>query len=159
MIEADTPIAIERYGFVADTGGAGRWRGGLALERHLRFKSRHAALQIRSDRREHLAYGLAGGGPGAPADVTIRRVGGNEERHPPKFLTTVRRGDLLKLRLSGAGGHGDPYARDPEAILDDVLEQKVTAAHARDAYGVVITGTPPRIDAAATAKLRGGKGT
>jgi N-methylhydantoinase B len=154
MIEADTPIAIERYGFVPDTGGAGRWRGGLAIERHLRFKSKRATLQIRSDRREHLAYGLDGGGPGAAADVTIRRVDGGEEHHPPKFLTTVHCGDLLKLRLSGAGGHGNPLERDPAAVLDDLLEQKITAAHAREVYGVVIAGEPPQVDQAATAALR-----
>ena len=154
MIEADTPIAIERYGFVPDTGGAGRWRGGLAIERHLRFKSKRATLQIRSDRREHLAYGLDGGGPGAAADVTIRRVDGGEEHHPPKFLTTVHCGDLLKLRLSGAGGHGNPLDRDPALVLDDLLEQKITAAHAREAYGVVIAGAPPQVDQAATATLR-----
>jgi N-methylhydantoinase B len=111
-------------------------------------------LQIRSDRREHLAYGLEGGGPGAPAYVTIRRIDGRDEQHPPKFLTTVVRGDLLKLRLSGAGGHGNPFERDPAAVLDDLLEQKITVAHACDAYGVVISGTPPQVDQAATAALR-----
>ncbi len=59
-----------------------------------------------------------------------------------------------RVRLSGAGGHGDPFEREPEAVLEDVLEQKVTIAHAREAYGVVIAGTPPRVDGAATAKLR-----
>lgn len=154
MIEADLPIVIERYGFVPDTGGAGRWRGGLALERHLRFTSKHAMLQIRSDRREHLPYGLNGGGPGAGSNVSIRRADGTEERNPAKFLTTVARGDVLKVRLAGAGGHGAPFERDPEAVLEDVLEEKVTIAHARDAYGVVIAGSPLQVDAAATAALR-----
>ena len=64
LVEADLPIAVERYGFAPDTGGPGRWRGGLALERHLRFKQDGGTLQIRSDRRDHPAYGLAGGGAG-----------------------------------------------------------------------------------------------
>lgn len=154
MVEADLPIAIERYGLVPDTGGAGRWRGGLAVERHLRFKSKRATLQIRSDRREHLPYGLDGGAPGAASNVTIKRADGREEQHPPKFLTTVEEGDVLKVRLAGAGGHGAPYDRDPAAVLEDVLEQKVSVTHAREAYGVAIVGKPPKVDPAATASLR-----
>lgn len=154
MIEADLPIAVERYGFVPDTGGAGRYRGGLALERHLRFKTDDAVLQIRSDRRDHRTYGLMGGGPGAATDVTIRRADGTLERFPAKFLTRVGKGDLFGVRLAGGGGHGDPFDRDPQAVLDDVVEEKVSVAEARAAYGVVIAGAPPSVDAAATAALR-----
>jgi N-methylhydantoinase B len=154
MIEADQPIAVEHYGFVPDTGGAGRYRGGLAIERHLRFKADNAVLQIRSDRRDHRTYGLVGGGPGAPSDVTIRRANGKTEQHPAKFLTTVNKGDLFRVRLAGGGGHGDPLDREPEAVCRDVLEQKMTLPHAREAYGVVIAGAPPKVDSAATTALR-----
>ena len=58
------------------------------------------------------------------------------------------------MRLSGGGGHGNPFARDPAAVLNDVIEQKVSLAHARDAYGVVIGGSPLQIDRLATQKLR-----
>jgi N-methylhydantoinase B len=158
MIEADQPLAVERYGFVADSGGAGRFRGGLALERHLRFKADDAVLQIRSDRREHRTYGLAGGGAGAASDVRIERADGAVEPFPAKFLTRVNRGDVLRVRMAGGGGHGDPFARDPALVLADVLEDKVTAAHAREAYGVVIAGDPPSVDEAATAALRARRG-
>ncbi len=154
MIEADQPIAVEHYGFVPDTGGAGRYRGGLAIERHLRFKADNAVLQIRSDRRDHRTYGLAGGGPGAPSDVTIHRANGKTEQHPAKFLTTVSKGDLFRVRLAGGGGHGDPLDREAEAVRHDVIEQKMTLPHARGAYGVVIAGSPPQVDAAATDALR-----
>jgi N-methylhydantoinase B len=154
LIEADQPLAVERYAFVPDTGGPGRFRGGLAIERHLRFKASRATLQIRSDRRDHPPYGLQGGLCGAPSDVRIVRADGRDEAYSPKFLTTVDAGDLLKLRLSGGGGHGHPLERDPSAVLADVVEQKVSIAHARDAYGVVIVGTPPAVDEAATKALR-----
>ena len=154
MIEADQPIVVERYAMVPDSGGAGRYRGGLALERHLRFRSNNATLQIRSDRRDHPPYGLAGGSCGAASDVTITRANGVEEACPAKFLTTVNRGDVLRVRLAGGGGHGDPRLRDPDAVLEDVLEGKMTAAHARAAYGVVVSGEPPAIDARQTAALR-----
>ena len=154
MIEADQPIAVERYAFAPETGGAGRYRGGLAIERHLRFRANNATLQIRSDRRDHPPYGLQGGHCGAPSGVRIRRADGREEACPAKFLTTVNDGDVLQVRLAGGGGHGNPLERDPAAVLADVLEEKLSVEHAREAYGVVITGSPPAIDVAATVKLR-----
>jgi N-methylhydantoinase B len=157
MIEADQPLAVERYALVRDTGGAGRFRGGLALERHLRFRANNATLQIRSDRRDHPPYGLQGGLPGAPSDVSIRRADGREEPWPAKFLTTVHDGDVLRIRLAGGGGHGNPFEWSPTLVLDDVLEDKMSIEHARDAYGVVIRGGlgfPQEVDTAATASLR-----
>jgi N-methylhydantoinase B len=154
MIEADLPIAIERYALVPDTGGPGKYRGGLALERHLRFKANRATLQIRSDRRDHPPYGLQGGKPGAPSMVGVRRQDGREEAFPSKFLTTVDKGDLFYVRLAGAGGWGEPIDRDPSAVLSDVLEEKISIQHARDAYGVVVAGVPPTVDHAETAQLR-----
>jgi len=157
MIEADQPIVVERYALVRDSGGAGRFRGGLALERHLRFRANNATLQIRSDRRDHPPYGLQGGLPGAPSDVSIRRADGHEEPWPAKFLTTVHDGDVLRIRLAGGGGHGNPFDRSPLLVLDDVLEDKMSIEHARNAYGVVIgggLGTPLEVDTVGTAGLR-----
>jgi N-methylhydantoinase B len=145
LIEADQPLAVERYAFAPDTGGAGRYRGGLAIERHLRFRADHATLQIRSDRRDHPPYGLQGGLSGAPSSVSILRADGREEACRAKFLTTVNAGDILKVRLAGGGGHGDPHARDPAAVLEDVLEEKLSPEQARELYGVVIAGDPPTV--------------
>jgi N-methylhydantoinase B len=154
LVEADQPLAVERYALVPDSGGPGRYRGGLAIERHLRFKANNATLQIRSDRRDHPPYGLQGGGTGGASNVRIVRADGRDEPCPAKFLTHVNEGDLLVVRLAGGGGHGDPLARDPAAVLADVMEQKISLAHAHDAYGVVIAGTPPAVDVAATQARR-----
>jgi N-methylhydantoinase B len=161
MVEADVPIAVERYALVPDTGGPGKYRGGLAVERHLRFRADGATLQIRSDRRDHPPYGLDGGRPGRGSDVSIRRADGSVEQRPAKFLTTVNTGDVFRVRLAGAGGHGDPFERDPEAVLRDLHDGKMTPAHARDAYGVVLDAAGLAVDAAATAtaRLRASKGT
>lgn len=156
MIEADQPITVERYALVADTGGPGRFRGGLALERHLRFRTDHGTLQIRSDRRDHPPYGLQGGLAGAPSQVSITRASGQDEACPAKFLTTVHTGDVLKVRLAGGGGHGDPFLRESAAVLADVREEKVTIGHARERYGVVIHVDTLEVDEAATAALRSG---
>ena len=154
MIEADQPIVVERYAMVADSGGAGHFRGGLALERHLRFTSDRGTLQIRSDRRDHPPYGLQSGLAGGPSNVDIVRANGMVEACPAKFLTTVDRGDLLRVRLAGGGGHGDPLTRDADAVLRDVIEEKMTTLHARAAYGVVVAGSPLAVDVTETARLR-----
>ena len=154
LLETEQPLVVERYAFVPDSGGAGRWRGGLAMDRHLRFTADEAIFQVRSDRRDVPPYGLAGGAPGAPSDVTIRRGDGTEEQHPAKFLTNVRKGDLLRIRLAGAGGYGKVAEREPERVLEDVLDGKVSIAGAERDYGVVIAGNPPAIDPAATAERR-----
>lgn len=154
MIEADQPIAVECYAMVPDSGGPGRFRGGLALERHLRFKSNNATLQIRSDRRDFPPYGLEGGKSGAPSNVEIMRSNGVEEACRAKFLTTVNHGDLLRVRLAGGGGHGNPFLRDMVAVLEDVIEEKMSIDHAKAAYGVVISTNPFAVDEAATALLR-----
>ncbi len=65
-----------------------------------------------------------------------------------------QRGRVLKVRLSGGGGHGNPLERDPAAVLADVVEQKLSIAHAGATYAVVIAGTPIAIDEVATEALR-----
>ena len=154
IIEAEQPIAVERYGFVPDSGGPGEFRGGLALERHLRFSAEEAVLQVRADRHDFAPYALAGGRPGAHAGHRLIRADGTEERFPSKFLTTVRKGDMLAMRLASGGGFGDPLDRDPARVLQDVLERKVTIAHAAEGYGVVIAGQPPRVLDTQTRELR-----
>jgi N-methylhydantoinase B len=76
---------------------------------------------------------------------------------------TLFRGDLFRHHLAGAGGHGPALGRDPEAVLADVVLEKVTVRHALEAYGVVIVDSrPPRVDREATrrerAARRGGDG-
>ena len=154
LVESEQPLLVERYGFIADTGGAGAWRGGLALERHLRFLEREGTIQVRSDRRDIPPYGLDGGATGSPSDVRIRRADGTVERQPSKFLTQLRAGDVIEITLAGGGGYGDPLTRAPERVLADLTEEKITQAHAAEHYGVVIAGSPPEVDANATARLR-----
>jgi N-methylhydantoinase B len=157
LLESEQPLLVERYGFVADSEGAGAWRGGLALERHLRFLEREGTIQIRSDRREIAPYGLEGGAPGSPSDVRIHHPNGHIEQKPAKFLTRLRMDDVLEVRLASGGGYGDPFKREPARVLADVVEEKVSIARAAAAYGVVIAGDPPAVDVEATRRLRAGR--
>ena len=150
VAESEFPIVVERYGLVPDTGGAGRHRGGLAIERVWRCLTPGTSLIVRSDRADRPPYGLAGGGTGATSSNVLLRPDGTEEPLPAMFSITIEAGDVYVHRTAGGGGWGDPCERDPDAVAVDVANEKVSVAAARERYGVVIRpdGTA---DAAATA--------
>jgi N-methylhydantoinase B len=154
VIESEYPVTIERYGYVPDSGGPGRFRGGLALEREYRFLNEEGVLQLRTDRRRHLPYGLAGGRPGTPSRNVLRPGGEAPRDLPAKCTLTVRRGDVFRHVLGGAGGWGDPFSRDPERERQDVLEEKITPAYAAREYGVAIDPATGAVLAEETARLR-----
>ena len=136
---------MERYGLVPDSGGAGRHRGGLAYVREYTVLAERATLTIRTDRRDHPPYGLDGGEPGAPSANVI--VSNGEERELPTMpmeASLLERGDGFTHVSAGGGGFGDPFERDPAAVLEDVLDEKVSFAAARERYGVVIADGPRR---------------
>jgi N-methylhydantoinase B len=157
MIEAEYPIRIEQYGLVADSGGPGRFRGGLSLMRSYRILAEEADLNVRSDKRKHPPHGLCGGGTGAPSMNRVYRSDGTSEVLPVLLTRTVTlcKGDLFHHVMAGGGGYGDPLERNPEFVLNDVVEERVTRAHAAAAYGVVIAdGQGACVNQTATAALR-----
>lgn len=153
VAESEYPIVVERYGFVPDSGGAGLHRGGLAVERVWRCLTPATSLIVRSDRAVHPPYGLAGGSPGATSSNVLVRPGGGEEVLPPMFSTEIETGDVYGHRTAGGGGWGDPLDRDPAAVADDLANEKVSLAAARELYGVAVTDDGA-VDEAATTALR-----
>ena len=158
MIESDYPIRIERYGFVPDTGGAGKYRGGLSLVREYRMLADDIYFGVRSDKSLHPPHGLFGGGTGSPAENLIRT--GKEERVlPPMPMTPInlRKGDVYRHIMAGGGGFGNPFERDPERVRKDVIDGKVTRKHAREAYGVALSDAAAAVvDLEETELLRAG---
>ena len=159
MIESEYPIRINEYGMLADTGGAGRYRGGLSLVREYEVLSDEAILNVRSDKRTHPPHGLFGGKPGSPSWNYVNP--GRSDRILPVLMTEVeklKKGDVYRHEMAGGGGYGDPLERDPEGVLLDVVEEKVTPAHAERAYGVVLArsgdGGAWGVDHRATGRLR-----
>jgi N-methylhydantoinase B len=134
VAESEFPIRIERYGLVPDSGGAGRHRGGLAVERVWRCLTPETSLIVRSDRAAHAPYGLLGGMPGALSS-NVLQSNGSETVLPSMFSTTIGEGDLYVHRTAGGGGWGDPRERDPALVRDDVLDGKVTPEKAEELYG------------------------
>ena len=153
VLERQHPVRIEEYALVPDSGGAGRFRGGLGLARSYRLLADEAVLQLRADRLRFPPYGLNGGAPGGPSANWLGE-GDQKRTIPGKITMTMQRCELLTHHQAGGGGHGDPFTRDPEAVARDVWNGKVTAAAARTQYGVAVDPHSGRVDAAATAGLR-----
>ncbi len=135
--ECEYPVRIDRYGLVCDSGGAGRYRGGMAIEREWTLLSGEAHLAIRSDRRDHLPYGLYGGGPATGSNNVLYFKDGSRVL-PTMISTTMSAGERIYHRQAGGGGWGDPMERDPAVVARDVKNGKVSVKQARDQYGVVL---------------------
>src|SRR5687767_1077075 len=153
MVENQAPIRVERYELVPDSGGAGQWRGGMSVLRQLRFLGERATLQLRSDRRRHSPYGLMGGRDGAVSN-NLLDDGKSWSQLPTKFTRPLAKGQAVRHTTAAAGGYGDPLRRDPDLVLADVIDGKVTPEGAERDYGVVVRRAPWRIDTAATTALR-----
>jgi N-methylhydantoinase B len=153
-IELKCPVLVESRALRQDSGGAGRYRGGLGVATRVRnLVEGHWNLGS-TRRRQCPPWGLWGGAPGAtganllrlPDDADFRPV--DVHRHwVPANATAVVQG-------AGGGGWGDPLDRDPERVRADVLEEYVSLDAARAQYGVVLDPTTLAVDAAATAALR-----
>ena len=153
VLEAHHPIRVDEYGFVPDSCGAGRFRGGLGLRRRYTLLNDEATLQLRSDRIAYRPYGLAGGGP-ARGTRNVLNPDGEAREMPAKFATTLRRGDVILHEQPGGGGHGNPFERDPERVAADVRDEKISLDYARREHGVVIDPVTLTVDAAATRAVR-----
>src|SRR5712691_6491994 len=152
--EANHPVVVERFGFIPDSAGAGRFRGGCGIRRDMRFLADDGKFTNLSDRHKFKPYGLFGGQPGALGRTLVNPGQPNEREVPSKASTTFEYGDVISFQQPGAGGYGDPAQRDPAVVLCDVLEGYVSLQAAQDRYGVVIReGT---VDAEETARLREG---
>ncbi len=155
LIEAELPLEVVQYGLVQDSGGPGRFRGGLAFTRAFRLLAKEAIYTVRSDRRIHPPYGIAGGGPGSPS-MNLFYSGGETRILPPMPMAglTIRRGETFHHDGAGGGGYGDPFTRDPALVLEDVLDEKLSLVAARRDYGVAIDPLSLSINHAETAHLR-----
>jgi len=150
LIEARYPLRIEEYGLVADSGGAGRLRGGLSLRRSYRILCDGASLNIRSDKRAHPPYGLFGGRAGGGSMTIIYR--GNERIMIPALPTSpipLQIGDVVEHTMPAGGGWEDPRARSVEAIDRDLAGGYITPDGAARDYGVCVDPARMRVNRAA----------
>ena len=130
-IEANAPLVYESRRLRPDSGGPGKWRGGLGQEFVVRPRpGAHVRLAPFFDRTRYPARGLFGGRPGAPGRFELDGV----EQHP-KTTVDLPPGSRSVISMPGGGGYGDPAERDPAAIARDVADGLITPEHAREWYG------------------------
>ena len=125
MIEQTYPLTFTRYALLPGSGGAGRFRGGLGLAREFRLDAPQGRFTANLDRFEVPPYGLAGGRPGRPGRLLLKR-GGDSTWQPLRSKVSgvsLRRGDRIRLETAGGGGHGDPAERSPRADAHDRDEE------------------------------------
>jgi N-methylhydantoinase B len=135
-LELEAPIVVHRFALRSDSGGAGTYRGGLGVLREYEIRDGDMSFTHRGERHYVSAPGLAGGHDGATAKSVIHRRDGISEAIPSKLVTTLHPGDRLVVETAGAGGHGDPRARDAAAVAVDVRDGKVSPQAAREIYGL-----------------------
>ena len=153
--EHDFPVRAEQDELVADSGGAGKNRGGLGVVRQWRFLGEKAPITDMAEPGLYPNYGVLGAYGGSPSTCRIIR---NGERINPQTLGKVVRfpvekDDIIELAKWGGGGYGDPLEREPERVLEDALEGCVTPERARDLYGVVLKDGAA-VETKATERLR-----
>jgi N-methylhydantoinase B len=151
--EATSPVLVERLELLEDSGGPGLHRGGAGIRKVLRVLAGPVRLTNLADRHVYPAWGLFGGEPGTTGSVTLSRNGQTEALHS-KTTRDVAAGDVLDYRVAGAGGWGRPLERDPDAVLEDVLDGLVSVAAAEERYGVVIDEAAGAVDRVSTAERR-----
>jgi N-methylhydantoinase B len=148
--ESIAPVVFYRREFRESSGGPGKFRGGLGQAIEIGGAGANpVALLCNFERVKNPARGRDGGGAGAAGAVALRS--GRPIR--PKGRQTIPARDAIVLSLPGGGGFGDPRTRDPQRVLDDVLDGLLTAAEARRDYGVAIDAEG-RLDLTETERLR-----
>ena len=150
--EIENPVMIERYEFIPDSGGPGKYRGGLSLRRDIRFLTDVTWARY-SDRQKFKPLGLFGGMEGSMGSLILNPDTPEQKRCQSKGVEKIKAGDLLSIRLPGSGGYGSPVDRDPGAVRWDVINGKISMASAQKDYRVVFD-EEMRVDTAATETLR-----
>jgi N-methylhydantoinase B len=153
-LEAEVPgVVVRRFHLVPDSAGAGRHRGGHAVRLDVQVLGPEGLVTARGMERLRFApWGVSGGRAGATGRVLLNPDTPAERPLAKIDVLSLEPGDVLSIRTPGGGGHGDPLDRPAERVLADVASGLLTAAGARDRYGVVVTAGA--VDADATAALR-----
>lgn len=153
-VEIQFQLRVDRYELRDATPAPGRWRGGFGPVRENRFLT-GASVSLEGDRCFDPPRGIHGGRDGLPGAVTLVSPNGEEAPLPSKFSGyRVRAGEAIRFEGPMGGGYGDPFERDVEQVLADVMDGYVTPEEAREQYGVVVR-EDVSIDEEATEELRG----
>ena len=152
VVETKAPWIIESYHMRQDSGGPGKYRGGVGVRRTYRYLSPTTTLTL-VKKTKSAPWGMAGGHD-ADAGHVIVWPGTEREERTAAIHYQMNAEDILQNNSGGGGGWGNPLERDPQRVLDDVINEFVSLKSAREDYGVVIDTDNWAVDEAATAALR-----
>ena len=136
-VELHYPIRVKRYELITDSCGAGRYRGGMAIRRDFEFPYAECSWTVLSDGRKFAPWGLMGGHEGTCARFIFDPEGEHRDL-PSKCTIEVPKGGCVRVETPGAGGFGEPQARDRNAVQRDLRDDKISADSARKDYGLDI---------------------
>jgi N-methylhydantoinase B len=153
-VEMNFPLMIRRARLHAGSAGAGQFRGGLGLEKVFEATTTDVTVSHRGERFASSPWGLHGGRPAPRAHAFVVRADGRREEVPSKKMLTLHPGDQLWEYVAGGAGHGDPLERDPDLVLADVLDGKISRESARADYGVALTPGDAAVDHEVTRMCR-----
>ncbi len=153
LCEIKSPILFESLRLRRDSGGAGKFRGGLGIETvfSMEIDGRLRNMMIRS---QCLPWGVHGGKSGATNEAYVIKSEGAEERLPRATDFPLPKGSKVRLKTGGGGGYGNPVERDEEVVLRDALNGYISLRAAEEDYGVVIDPVRFTIDREATRQKR-----
>ena len=152
-VETNYPLRFAHYELIPDSGGAGRFRGGLGIRRDFEFPECDTTFTVLSDGTRFPPWGLEGGGPARPAHFVLDPEGKGVELSS-KTSVLVPMGGRVSVQTPGGGGYGSALERDPAAVVRDVQDGKVSARAARELYGVAYNSRTGSIDEKGTRTLR-----
>jgi N-methylhydantoinase B len=156
MVEAEFPIRLRRYELHQESGGAGRFRGGMGVRRDWEMLCEEAFVNLRSDRFLHSAPGIDGGLAARPSSACLNPESGHAKPQRSKVSKLLlKKGDVFSVQYGGGGGRGNPFDRPAKDVLEDVWNGYISKETARNVYGVAVAGWPPKLDDDETQRLRG----
>lgn len=152
-LEIDYALQVERYELIRDGGGPGAFRGGLPVRRDTRILAPGTTVSTTGDRQRSGAPGIDGGHSGTPG-AFILNPGIDVERIIPAVSASfaLEPGDVFSVRTPGGGGFGDPLNREPDEVLQDLLEGRISERSASEDYGIIVRDG--QLDDNATSRLR-----
>ena len=153
--EVNYPVRITRYELVEDSEGPGRHRGGLGLRRDYLFPDHEASFTILADRERWGPHGLFGGRPGQKAQYLLNPDSDSLELGS-KVTIQLAEDDVVSYRTCGGGGYGPPEERDPDDVLRDVRDGRISPERAREIYRVALDTEQWAVDVEVTRSLRSG---
>jgi len=119
-VELEYPLQFMRYELYQDSGGAGKYRGGLGVEREVRMLVDGLSATIRNDAETTCPKGSHGGEDGLPAQKYLNKGTAQEERIIGKVTAMpLKKGDIISMRTAGSGGYGNPKDRNKDSVISD----------------------------------------